>query len=76
MNNELKQLIKQEGEKITITSVDLCKLINVLRKEEKGEEAKELRHDNLIASTRNEIELLYNMGIFTVQFCTVNLCKP
>lgn len=33
---------------MTITSVDLCKLINVLRREEKGEEAKELTHNNLI----------------------------
>ena len=38
------------------------KFINILRKEEKGEEAKELRHDNLIVSIKSEIELLYNMG--------------
>ena len=68
MNNELKQLIKQEGEKITITSVDLCKLINVLRKEEKGEEAKELLHNTLMRSIRNEIELLYNAGISLYNF--------
>ena len=68
MENELKQLIKQEGEKITITSVDLCKLINVLRKEEKGEEAKELLHNTLMRSIRNEIELLYNAGISLYNF--------
>ena len=68
MNNELKQLIKLEGEKMTITSMDLCKLINILRREEKGEEAKELRHDNLIASIKSEIELLYNMGISLLNF--------
>ena len=45
MKNELKQLIKLEGEKMTITSMDLCKLINILRKEEKGEGAIELRHN-------------------------------
>ena len=56
MDNELKQLIKLEGEKMTIISVDLCKLINILRKEEKGEEAKELRHANLIRSIESEIE--------------------
>ena len=68
MNNELKQLIKQEGEKITITSVDLCKLINVLRKEEKGEEAKELLHNTLMRSIRNEIEILYKAGISLYNF--------
>lgn len=40
MNNELKQLIKQDGDKITITSVDLCKLINILRREEKAKKLK------------------------------------
>ena len=68
MKNELKQLIKQEGEKITITSVDLCKLINVLRKEEKGEEAKELRHDNLVVSIRKEIESLKGLEIAELNF--------
>ena len=68
MDNELKQLIKQEGEKITITSVDLCKLINVLRKEEKGEEAKELRHANLIRSIESEIESLKNLEIAELNF--------
>ena len=68
MNNELKQLIKQEGEKITITSVDLCKLINILRKEEKGEEAKELRHANLIRSIESEIESLKNLEIAELNF--------
>ena len=76
MNNELKQLIKQEGEKITITSVDLCKLINVLRKEEKGEEAKELRHDNLIASIKSEIEVLNNLGISLLNFKESTYVSP
>ena len=68
MKNELKQLIKLEGEKMTITSVDLCKLINVLRKEEKGEEAKELRHDNLVVSIRKEIESLKGLEIADLNF--------
>ena len=68
MNNELKQLIKLEGEKITITSVDLCNLINILRKEEKGEEAKELRHANLIRSIESEIESLKNLEIAELNF--------
>ena len=76
MKNELKQLIKLEGEKITITSVDLCKLINILRKEEKGEEAKELRHDTLMASIRKEIELLYNMGISLQNFLESTYVNP
>ena len=48
MKNELKQLIKLEGEKMTITSMDLCKLINILRKEEKGEGAKQIKHCDLM----------------------------
>ena len=68
MKNELKQLIKLEGEKMTITSVDLCKLINILRKEEKGEEAKELRHANLIRSIESEIESLKNLEIAELNF--------
>ena len=48
--------------------MDLCKLINILRKEEKGEEAIELRHDNLIASIKSEIELLNNLGISLQNF--------
>ena len=76
MNNELKQLIKQEGEKMIITSVDLCKLINILRKEEKGEEAKELRHDNLIASIKSEIEVLNNLGISLLNFKESTYVSP
>ena len=63
MKNELKQLIKLEGERMTITSVDLCKLINILRREEKGEKAIELAHKSLMASIRSEIEVLNNLGI-------------
>ena len=68
MDSELKQLIKLEGEKMTITSMDLCKLINILRKEEKGEEAKELRHANLIRSIESEIESLKNLEIAELNF--------
>ena len=68
MENDLKQLIKLEGEKMTITSVDLCKLINVLRREEKGKEAKELRHDNLVVSIRKEIESLKGLEIADLNF--------
>ena len=76
MKNELKQLIKLEGEKMTITSMDLCKLINILRKEEKGEEAKELRHDNLIASIKSEIEVLNNLGISLLNFKESTYVSP
>ena len=76
MKNELKQLIKLEGEKMTITSMDLCKLINILRKEEKGEGAIELRHDTLMASIRKEIELLYNMGISLYNFVQSTYVNP
>ena len=53
---------------MTITSVDLCKLINVLRREEKGKEAKELRHDNLVVNIRKEIESLKNLEIAELNF--------
>ena len=68
MKNELKQLIKQEGEKMSITSIDLCKLINILRREEKGKEAKELRHANLIRSIESEIESLKGLEIAELNF--------
>ena len=48
--------------------MDLCKLINILRKEEKGEEAKELRHANLIRSIESEIESLKNLEIAELNF--------
>ena len=72
MKNELKQLIKLEGEKMSITSIDLCKLINILRREEKGKEAKELRHDNLMRSIKSEIEILNNLGFNDLNFKVVN----
>ena len=56
--------------------MDLCKLINILRKEEKGEEAKELRHANLIRSIESEIELLYNMGISLQNFQESTYANP
>ena len=43
--------------------MDLCKLINILRKEEKGEGAIELRHANCIRSIESEIESLKNLEI-------------
>lgn len=76
MKNELKQLIKLEGEKMSITSVDLCKLINILRREEKGEEAKELRHDSLMRSIKNEIEVLNNLGITPQNFVERTYINP
>ena len=38
--------------------------------------AKELRHDNLIASIRKEIELLYNMGISLQKFLESTYVNP
>lgn len=44
MDNEnkkdLKQLIKFEREELRITSIDLCEIINILRREEKGRKLK------------------------------------
>ena len=48
--------------------VQICKLINILRKEEKGEEAIELRHANLIRSIESEIESLKNLEIAELNF--------
>lgn len=67
MDNEdkkgLKQLIKFEGEELRITSVDLCEIINILRREEKGEKYTELLHKNLMASIRKEVEVLKALGL-------------
>ena len=46
-----------------INSVELCELINQLRKEEKGEDAKVLRHDSLMAKIRKELETMEKLGI-------------
>ena len=46
-----------------VTSMELCELINELRVEEKGEEAKVLMHANLIRSIESEIESLKNLEI-------------
>ena len=46
-----------------INSVELCELINGLRKEEKGENAKVLRHDSLMAKVRKELETMEKLGI-------------
>ena len=53
---------------MTITSVDLCKLINILRREEKGKEAKELAHNNLMKSIESEIRSLKCLEIAEVNF--------
>ena len=76
MENELKQLIKLEGEKMTITSADLCKLINILRREEKGKEAKELAHFNLMISIKSEIETLKSLGISPLNFQESTYVNP
>lgn len=60
---DLKQLIKFEGKELRISSVDLCELINILRKEEKGEKHTELLHKNLMASIRKEVEVLKALGL-------------
>ena len=46
-----------------INSVELCELINRLRKEEKGEDAKVLRHDSLMAKIRKELETMEKLGL-------------
>ena len=60
---DLKQLIKLEGEELRITSVDLCKIVNILRSEEKGGKYTELLHKHLMASIRKEAEVLKALGL-------------
>lgn len=46
-----------------INSVELCELINQLRKEEKGESAKVLLHKSLMEKIRKELEVMENLGL-------------
>ena len=46
-----------------ITSIELCEIINKLRKEEKGEEAKELMHKELMKKIRKELEIIEKLGL-------------
>lgn len=46
-----------------ITSMELCEIINKLRKEEKGEEAKELDHSNLMKKIKKELETMKTLGL-------------
>ena len=46
-----------------IDSVELCELINQLRKEEKGENAKVLLHKSLMEKIRKELETMEKLGI-------------
>lgn len=46
-----------------INSVELCELINGLRKEEKGESAKVLLHKSLMEKIRKELETMEKLGI-------------
>ena len=46
-----------------INSVELCELINQLRKEEKGENAKVLLHKSLMEKIRKELEVMVNLGL-------------
>lgn len=80
MDNEnkkdLKQLIKFEEEELRITSIDLCEIINILRREEKGEKAKELAHFNLMISIKSEIETLKSLGISPLNFQESTYVNP
>lgn len=46
-----------------INTIELCELINELRKREKGEAAKELRHDDLMKKIRKEIKTMEELEI-------------
>ena len=46
-----------------ITSVELCELINKLRVEEKGEDAKVLMHKELMKKIRKELEIIEKLGL-------------
>ena len=46
-----------------ITSMELCELINELRVEEKGEEAKVLIHCDLMKKIKKELEIMKKLGL-------------
>ena len=48
-----------------ITSMELCELINKLRVEEKGEEAKVLMHCDLVKKIKKELETMKKLGLST-----------
>ena len=47
-----------------ITSMELCELINKLRVEEKGEEAKVLKHCDLMRKIKKELEIMEKLELF------------
>lgn len=46
-----------------ITSMELCELINELRVEEKGEEAKQIKHCDLMKKIKKELEIMKKLGL-------------
>ena len=46
-----------------ITSVELCELINKLRVEEKGEEAKQIKHCDLMRKIKKEVETMEKLDL-------------
>ena len=46
-----------------ITSMELCELINKLRVEEKGEEAKQIMHCDLMKKIKKELEIMKKLGL-------------
>lgn len=48
-----------------ITSMELCELINKLRVEEKGEEAKQIKHCDLMRKIKKEVETMEKLELFT-----------
>lgn len=64
--NELQIVLTEENGESKITSVDLCELINMFRKEEGNNT--EILHKNLMASIRKEIEVLELAGIGQLNF--------
>ena len=51
-------------------------MINILRREEKGKEAKELAHFNLMISIKSEIETLKSLGISPLNFQESTYVNP
>ena len=47
-----------------ITSMELCELINKLRVEEKGEEAKQIKHCDLMRKIKKEVETMEKLELF------------
>ena len=69
MAKEISMLQKSEvGREFRKYFIECEKQLKEVRKEEKGEEAKELRHANLIRSIESEIESLKNLEIAELNF--------